>query len=179
MDHWTKLKISSIPDTKQIFQWRWTSSGVQKEDWNMSWQREKGKKSAKTRDQEETREQGCLTSSTELSLRKCRGVPQSPPIHTKHRLSMPPASSLFKRFNMEKLLFSPDICEFPFPTKKKKGKKEIQHSQHKENFWIFKSGITSLTVYLVYSLKEKDLWHRRKPNNSSICILYSQILQIK
>ena len=127
MDHWTKLKSTSRPDTKQIFQWRWTSSWVQKEDWNMSWQREKGKKSAKTRDQEETREQGCLTSSTELSLRKCRGVPQSPPIHTKHRLSMPPASSLFKRFNMEKLLFSPDICEFPFPTKKERKKERNTH----------------------------------------------------
>lgn len=76
--------------------------------------------------------------------------------------------------SMEKLLSPQTSVNFPSLQKKKK---EIQHSQNKENFWIFKSGITSLTVYLVYSLK-KDLWHRRKPNNSSICILYSQIFQI-
>ena len=132
MYHWTKLKISSRPDTKHVFQWRWTSSWVQKEDWNMSWQREKRGRNQPKQGTKKRRENRAALLVQQNFLLENAGV--SHRVHpstqsTDFLCLLPP---LFSNVSTWKSCFSPQTSvNFPSLQKKKKRKKERKHSPNK------------------------------------------------
>ena len=116
-------------------------------------EREKGKKSAKTRDQEETENRAALLVQQNFLLENA-GV--SHRVHPSTQSTgflclLPP---LFSNVSTWKSCFSPQTS-VNFPSLQKKKKKERKHSPNKEDFWIFKSGILHwLYIWFIHSKRK-------------------------